>query len=746
MERRWQIQTACNLTLSGAGTPLVGGLYCEVEPFDGHRMWVKYGTTGFANAIFWAAVKWVVQRNGSVVYQTTDEGVSVDGPYPINWTTAVLGDDPAPSTSITDGWETVDAEGVVKWSEEPDQSIGCIAMRLKLGSDLTFSGDEYDRFLALLRNPARRCEAIRIRRQWKCLGGWNLLWNGVFSVVNGEWDHDACLMSVRPEPDDEYTCILRAMNREVNVLTAGIVDVNVAITPSIEFAGYKMFVMPGGGAVYCSRAYGGVTFSDGPPYDDGFVVQNGTPDNGWAIADDGSIPGVPYFVLYWRERVTTICVGGAPQPPPGAGWTLLTNNCEGDGTATYVRPPVIPYTYGLPTEGTCAGGDETPPDDTCNWIMVMDCNEDPACLPASVGPLYICFNPTPIEYTRGRLLQEIANLLLEESGCEQTEIVSDFLEWNAPGDADGYAPGMNYVTGLQNTMAHLVALDKSDAAYPTASSPATIGKMSLGQLFAMFAAGPRLFWRIIDGKVRVEHWSYWTTPIGMSTLAFPASYKSEPLAHVSLKAEIPRLERGRAAESRGMDFKGADVRYSGPCVASSEDGSDVKEWSVGSFTFDIELVLTDPSTIDTSSGWVVLATAFDGAAYNTISEAGALSGNVVPNAPMSWANLQRDFWQHDRFLPSGTMNEQPTTFAAYLPTIEQKNVVIRHCCGPTPGDDRYPNAWRCCLFIRFDSSKRVATALGNLLGTNGVPITALVRRAEYDEAEDTLTLTLRYAY
>ena len=732
MERRWQIQTACNLTLSGAGTPLVGGLYCEVEPFDGHRMWVKYGTTGFANAIFWAAVKWVVQRNGSVVYQTTDEGVSVDGPYPINWTTAVLGDDPAPSTSITDGWETVDAEGVVKWSEEQDLSVGCVEKRLKLVSDLTFSGEEYDYFLAILRDSDRRCEEIGIRRQWKCLGGWRTLWTGVFSVIGGEWDHDACLFTIRPEPDDEYKCIMRAMNRKVNVLLVDIVPASATIVPSIEFGGWIIYPF---GPAECAHIYAVET--------SGGVF---SPINGWELIDSyGGGSPLWNLYLYWRERITTLCIGGAPAPPPGAGWVLLTNDCYTLGTATYVRPPTIAYTFGAPVQGTCVDGVPIPPDSTCNWLLCMDCPPED-CGESTSGPWFVCFNPEPTELPRGRILENAANFMLAQSGCPQVKMVSDFLEWDPPGDAPGYAPGVNYVTGGPNHMNALVLMDKSDAADPGASSPAVIGEMTLGELFGMFAAGPRVFWRIIDGEVRLEHWSYWDTPIGLSMLAFPDKYKSEPLVHTSLKSEIPRIERGKAAEARGMDFIGVDVRYSGPCVTSADEGQDVKEYNVGQFTFDIEFVLTDPGAIDINGGWVILATSFDGSTYNTISEAGALSGNLVPNGQLSWANLQRDFWQHDRFLPSGVMNDEVTEFEAYLPNIEQRNVVLRHCCGPTAGDDRYPAEWRCCLFIDFDSSKRVATALGDMLGAAGAPISAVVRRAEYDESEDTLTLTLRYSY
>lgn len=781
MERRWQIQSACNLTLAGAGTPLVSGEYCEVEPFDGRRMWVRSGTTGFDNAIFWAAIEWVIQRNGTVVYTTTDEGASPEGNYPINWVTAVLGTDPAPLVSISDGWETIYADAVPKWTEEEDLSVGCVEKRLRLDGPLTFSGDEYVRFLAVLRNPARRCEPIKIRRQWKCLGGWRQLWQGVFSVGAGEWDHDACLFNIRPEPDDEYTCIMRAMKRQVNVLgaeqvvaTANIpVDIEFGFsyawtdtgTPPTQYASRVGMVdgsstgVNGWGLAQTfyiglvSREYsGGVIVS--PPYADGemsgfeggsglvetmmdaYVASLGGPGIGTELYEMSV-----YRWLWWRERETVPCEFGSSSPPLGSGWVLFDDNCSLDNTAIYGRPPALSYSSG----NAYATGIISPSPGPSSCLT----NIAAGPFGFDSRPMFVCFDVAgvdPIEFTRGRMLQDVANFLLDAAGCEQTEMVSDFLEWNAPGDAPGYSPGTNYVTGLLNTMAGLIAIDKSDAVDPGATQGATIGMMTLEELFVMFAKGPRLFWRIIDGKVRIEHWSFWTTPVGLSMMAFPDAYKSEPLSHVSLKTEIPRIERGKAAEARGQDFVGADLRYSGPCVTASDEGSEVLEHNVGNFTFDIELVITDPDAIDDSAGWVILATVYDGVNNVTISEPGALTGSVIANAPLSWANLQRDFWQHDRFLPTGLMNNVQTTFQAYVPNIEQRNVILRHCCGPTPGDDRYPQEWRCCLFLDFDSSKRVATRLGTLLGPLSAPLSAVVRRAEYDEAEDTLTMILRYSY
>lgn len=722
MDRRWQIQSACNMALTGAGLSLLNGEYCEVDRFDGKRCWVKRGTTGFSNAVFWSATKWVAQFGGSVRYETTEEANSPDGPYPINFTTATLGTDPAPQISVSSGWETVSTEGTPRWSEEEDLSVGCVEKRLKLGADISFVGEEYSRFLALLRDPDRRCEEIRIRRQWKCLGAWRTLWVGVFSVIGGDWDHDACTFVVRPEPDDEYKCIMRSLNRKENILQVMPVTAQAVVVPSLEFV-----VCRSGLPVNCT----GVLDTDGF-----------TPINEWVYAHNQSAsacdPG-PNATTYnmqilWREKVTTACVGGLPVPPAGSGWVLLTNNCGSNGTAVYVRPPTITWTFGDATVIETTDPVAVPPDTSCAWTYLGSLNIEDEIQPFCVGVwhhAYICLSAgDPVVFDRARTMQAAANYLLEKTGCPQTEMVSDFLEWNAPGTAEGYSPGINYVTGLGNQMNALVMIDKSDAADPGATNPATLGELTLAELFTMLMKGPRLFWRIENGKVRIEHWSHWNAEVGLSTVALPEAIRSEPLAHSSLKSEIPRIERGKAAEARDRDFVGADLRYSGPCVTVADEGEDVREQNVGPFTFDIAFVIDEPDQIDTSSGWVVLATAFNGSEYVAVMDHGALTGNFITNAPLSWANLQRDFWRHDRYLPTGTMNEQITEFEDFLPTIEQRNVVVRDCC----------------LFLDFDSSKRVATRLGQLLGPVGNPLNAVVRRAEYDEGEESLTLTLRYSY
>lgn len=707
-DRRWQVRSSCNHIVGSAGTPGISGTYCEVAPWDGKRMWVRFGTIGFANGIFWAATKWVMQFGGSVMYETTDEISTADGPVPTNWTTAVLGTDPAPVSTVSSGWSAVESNGFAKFSEDEDPSSGCIAKRKKLTSDIVFTGADWDFFLAIERDPVRRCEEITIRRQWRCDGMWDTEWTGTFSTGSGGWNYDTCEFTVRPDPLDAYTCIMDAMDQKVNILQTGTVSTEVAIGVTLEWGATADYHYP-----------------DPDPVCTGSVPQPsdvGDPAFGWVCApSENFIDGDLYIdlTICVRERFQVECIDGIPSPPAGTGWVLLIDDCAVTGTATYVRPPEVPITFDpSTTDPACATG-------TSALVFPEYIINTPGgpCDGKIIHARYVCYTVDVVEYSTARLLQRAVEYMLEKAGCSINGVVSDFFEWDAPGDAPGYIAGQNYVTGQPNQMDQLVILHNSDAIDPSATNPATIGELTFGELFKLFAIGPRVFWRIDDlGRLRFEHWSYWTFPVGLSVLNYAAEDKSEPLSYAHLKEEVPKYERPKWMAARGKDFIGADIVYSGPCVGEEQK---VNEYQAGRFVTDIEFVIDDPAAIGTD-GFTLLACTFNGSVYSAIVGTGALSGNGIANAPLSWANLERDFWTWDRFLPSGNMNKVDTVFDGFVPNIEQRNVFVKLCCG----------------YLDFDSSERVQTKLGDKLGR----INAFVKRAEFDEATESVTLTLRYAY
>lgn len=726
-----------SVVLSGSGNSSVDGTYCYDGLNNEAGVWTKIGGVRLEDSIY----RPTYEGEGLPYLVVTTGGTFEDDPTNALYKT-VFGFGPGGAWTIQDafglggtppppiGVYYPEKEPVLKdfgplqyarFSEDEDLSVGLIAKRRKLTTDIVFSGEDYHFFRAIEKDPVRRCEELIIRRQMKCGSKWETIWTGTFSTGSGSWDLDNCLFTVRPEVLDEYTCIMRGMNKKVNALQVAPVTAQAVIIPSLEFAVCRI-----GGGIANNCVAAGVLDVDGT-----------TPINEWVIAhnqsetacDPGPNETTYNLVVFWRERVNTFCVAGAPVSPVGSGWVLLTDNCATTGTAVYVREPTISWTFGDATVIENTDPVAIPPDTDCAWTYLGSIDIENEIQPFCFGVwhhAFICLSAgTPVVFDRARTLQEVANYMLGQAGCDQTEMVSDFFEWNAPGDAPGYLPGVNYVTGLGSQTNALVLLQNSDAIDPGATNPATIGELTLKEFFTLLATAYRTLWAIdSEGRVRIEHFSYWTSPVGLVLSDYPKEERTEPMQYAYLKSEVPRYERPRWAAARGSDFIGSDIEYTGPCV-SNEAEADVKEYSVGQFTSDIELIVVDPDSVS-KQGFTILATAFNGTEYNAILDHGALSGNFITNAPLAWANLERDFWQHDRFLPSGIMNRVITDFIGFIPNIEQRDVFVKMCCD----------------YRNFNSSNRVTTALGGKLGG----INAFIRRAEFDEKSVGVTLTLRYAY
>ena len=726
IEKRWVLISpplACAdaIRLEGAGEDGVNGDYCPDGTENGHPVWTRVGGTRLADSIYWAGdgmnpEEWWITLGGVTKYVSVHPSEP-----PASWIVA-SGAYPAPTygTALA-SYRSVTPANLVKFTEEPDLNIGLIARRRKLSSDIVFTGDDYAFFLHYQRRRSLRCEEFYIRREWKCAGVWREVWTGVFSVGSGEWDHDLCQFSVRPDTYDRYTCLMSKMSEKVNLLDIAPTTVSaVIVSGGLEF-----------GICYPDR----LTKPDGCSGGDGEGGINQF-DIGWGLATS-FVYGGENVNLYWRERAITNCVAGSPVPPPGTGWGLRVNNCGGtyndllpEGTAFYTRAPGIPYTFGTP---------EYCPDPDAGCCSQMfpafyfrtpfsttspDSNAD-RMINGIATPWRICIESgTPVEYERGRLLEDCMNLLVERSDCAGVVgVASDFFEWNSPGDTPGYSAGTNYVTGEVNQVNHLVVLQKSDAIDPGASNPATLGEATLKELLQFLVETFRVYWIIDDsGNLRLEHISAWRSQPGYDTTAFSPLDIIEPMAYAWTNDEAPRVERLVWAEAGGRDFVGKDITYTGPCAR----GDDEKEWKAAPFTSDIPFINADPDAISKDGFAIVACRVLDDLSLQVIIDSGAITGNYATNAPLSTANLQDAFWRHDRYLWTGKMNGADETFSNVTPNIQQKPVEVRSCCS----------------LIDIDPESVVTTRLGaSLFG--GAP--GVIVRIELNEADDWASLTMRYS-
>lgn len=700
-ERRWMLSTVeiDRILITAAGTAVVNILYIRSGDLNGRPYYVGSDP---ADYIMWnpATVSWEIYNAGVVQYDAAED---VMNPLLVVTWTLAAGSNPLPvlavDTSNTFNTEVYPANTAdVKFTQERDLEKGQIFFRTKMASDLVFGGRSRQADYTRLWNArfADSCAPIYIRFEEKKSGSWRVLWTGVFAAAGCRFDPDRCLAMVRPDVVDRYTCLLASMDRKANVLRVRSVDSQAALVFPLEFE-----------ACYFEN------FTEETACTAAFLFLGST----WSQVDDFGY-GVGIYRIYARRRETTICVDGSPVPPPGGGWTLTTNNCAIDGTAVYTKALTGGEIFTLNINGaagTCVDGVAVPPTGACGaYVLIKDCADaDP--------PLYACIGSTPFPLSGARTLLSITEFLLRMSACSVTpDVVSDFLEWNPAGDAPGYVAGINYVTGEANQHNHLIAIQNSDAIDPGASEPATRGDMTLGQVLDLLNKSAQLFWDLTEDNVlRIEHWTYWSEPIGLDIASVTKA--SEPLAFNPTRDKVPRLESAKWQAAQAQDFVGLDIEYSGPCVP--EDASN-RSADLPYFITDLTYINDEPDDIS-KDGFTILACSLASGVYSVLIDIGAISDVYVSNAPMSWANLQRDFWQHNRPLIEGRMNGEDTVFAGIRPSVEQSSVVVT-----------------CRDFVAWDPREAVEGALSALLGVES----GEVLKAEWNPRLETLTLTIGYAF
>jgi hypothetical protein len=342
-----------------------------------------------------------------------------------------------------------------------DLGAGQVFFRKKLNGSVDLGGSDYLFLDAKRRAPSLRCAELLIRVEFQC-GAWKEYWRGKFSPGSIRWNLFDCIVSIKAETVDRYTCLLESKDVKRNLMQVGVVDASYAALPSLEFGTCTTV-----GAVPAPLGDCDTFFGPGGAPGDPFV-------DGWGAATTSQVaPGPSQVNFYWRERVETECVGGSPVPPPGVGWALITNDCAGSGTAIYARQPLIVWPFDPPSAGTIVDGENVPPAGACNWVfMGMGGVDDPFTPDNDALPYYVCIDSAAqTALPRARTMQAANEYLIEQAGCDLEGVRSDFYDWNAVGDAPGYTPGINYVTGLTNQMNALVILQKTDVIDPARKQP-----------------------------------------------------------------------------------------------------------------------------------------------------------------------------------------------------------------------------------------------------------------------------------
>jgi hypothetical protein len=533
------------------------------------------------------------------------------------------------------------------------------------------------------------CYEYRLKVQRLCGRTWTDYWEGYFSLSWGKWDQDQCKYSVLPEVNDKYRCLLDAAKDDFNLLD--ITNIKSLVVPNniqLEYITCAQITVSGIATSTSPCLHVNASFGSGkgPPLITSFGCI--TPGQGWMLYSStytavATIPVTVEIESTWvREVLTTLDVGGQPNPPAGAGWVQLNaTTINGKDATKWAR---MPYNGAFQT-----------------YTVTLH-----------ISPCYVTFvweaPGVTTTHTRCRPLSDIMYMLFGQCG---NTIRSDIFDVNSPQNNS-----INYVTGEINKLRFILVEQKSDALKPTASQGATIGNMNLAGLIDVLRNTWNCYWDIINGEVRIEHLSYFQRNNGLDLTA--ANYKNQILStnkyYYSLK-DLPKYERWAFKDSGGIDFVGTDIIYLNVCV-NQEAGTNIAQYTVDLVCTDIDYIQRNPDDLS-KDGFVFYSCYLISNQYILNQDAGKLTGDVQLNGHFSTANLLDAYHRYGRVLNHGIMNGLNTDFLSYKRYKFQNSFSIKLCCD-TP----------------FNDQEFVKTFMG----------WGEVHESEFSTKSSTLTLTLKH--
>jgi hypothetical protein len=244
-----------------------------------------------------------------------------------------------------------------------------------------------------------------------------------------------------------------------------------------------------------------------------------------------------------------------------------------------------------------------------------------------------------------------------------------------------------FFTNSDNPISHkdlsnLFIVPKSDCLFSGSppvepSDPATRANITFNQLMSNLKAMFQVDWYIsTNDEFVVEHIKYFrqnlsytgNTAIGINLkVVYPLCLDGSNV--YSYDAQLPLLEKFNFNEAWNIDFIGVDIDYS-DCLATGNTD-----------TFSADLITTDldPEYLDNSASDDTFCMFQCDSNGNVLDEIGILSQLLIPNAHLSWANLQDAYWKINRPLGNALMNNVMTNFILDKKLKNQNEIQFPFC-------------------------------------------------------------------
>lgn len=491
-----------------------------------------------------------------------------------------------------------------------------------------------------------------------CDTEYSLFYVADIMLTEGTWNLSQCTFESPISPLDKYNCIVSRLETEVNLY------------PPVEEGGTRQNF----------KYYGDDGLQDTPQWEfyvtpvaplAPLSITTVSPDGGpnYTAMIGGSVTvdpvtGNPWTITY--RNVKYITYEGDPISfiaPAVTGWTFVSDRrVDGKIIAKYAKlagaANMSMSSYSNGSGGVCAS-DSTfavvydPINDNCISVK-MYANTD--------HTLYGCV-----------FLQEALETLTAPCSIIQ-EVTSDFFEMNPVGDTPGYSSGINYVTALESYVDHLVLSNLEDIVYSQSSSSGQSQalmytfKQLMRDLNYMF----NVYWFIdSSNRLRIEHDSWFIANSIIDVSGY--SYNKHLKVFTYLKDDVPNRENFTFEFANSVDYVGTDIVYSNTCSAP------VTLKRPTGITTDIEYIRKNLDGIFTGI-FMGSTDASDVLKYDK----GKITGIILQNMHLSWANLHHNYHLYGRILESGLLNYVLTSFTTWRKRKKQSNQKYIACCLTIP--------------------------------------------------------------
>ncbi len=447
---------------------------------------------------------------------------------------------------------------------------------------------------------------------------------------------DKCYIKIKFDREDEYSCLDKIADKEVNILQYNMNYPIPIYTAKLMYGKtYQFYTCVG------VRSYSGSFFD--PLY-------------GWIGINEEH-----------NEYDTINCVGSGGNWSPYINTYVLTSAYTPHGTntfslsTTWVREIKRIERLGELQSDNIVGYDwdhlELVDDkgyDIFSKEASLSAMREPNIILPITSPYIIkaalIKSSTTVILDRCRKLNDVISLLI--SPC--------FSSW----ESSFFKSTTNPVSGVD--LSNILITQKSDAIDPLTSDPATKGMMTFKSLMTYLKDMFQVYWAIdSQGKFRIEHKKYWDnnesyTVSNTVDIDLLSTYPQSLIGtnEYTFEASIPIRETFSFMEAWNIDHIGTDIDYS-ECVTIGDN----MPHDVPVFTTDIDPVLL--TAYASKEGFCVYhceSIANEDNQYEVIDSVGILSESLIANVHLSWANLHDAYWKYGRYLPSGMMNGVLTEF------------------------------------------------------------------------------------